>query len=243
MAKPPPQADNSIAQAMLELVLQVPDSTEAVTSHPVERAQAIARATARTASVVSASLSLPPGFFGWLTVVPELVGVWKLQAQMVSDIASVYGKSHALGREQMLYCLFKHVSAQLFRDVVVRVGERVVIRQTSLRVLQGLAQQLGVQVSKKVLSASASRFVPLIGAVGVGAYAYYDTLQVAKTAIALFEHDTVIEADVSAPGATARTPVKSKLRSRSNTSVTDVKAKPPSGRGRGGDAAGTGDNP
>ena len=28
----------------------------------------------------------------------------------------------------MVYCLFKHVSAQLFRDLVVRVGERVVMR-------------------------------------------------------------------------------------------------------------------
>jgi hypothetical protein len=142
---------------------------------------------------VSGSLSLPPGFLGWLTVLPELVGVWKLQAQMVSDIAAVYGQRKTLGRERMLYCLFKHVSAQLFRDVVVRVGERVVVRQTSLRVLQNIAQQVGVQVSKAVLAKSASRFVPLLGAVGVGAYAYYDTLQVAKTAIELFEHANVIE--------------------------------------------------
>ena len=30
---------------------------------------------------------------------------------------------------------------------------------------------------------------------GVGAYAYFDTLQVAKTAVELFERDTVIEAE------------------------------------------------
>jgi hypothetical protein len=161
---------------------------------PSSRAHAIARQAARTASLISGSMSLPPGFLGWLTVVPELVGVWKLQAQMVSDIAGVYGKSKTLGREQMLYCLFKHVSAQLFRDVVVRVGERVVVRQTSLKALQSLAQQVGVQISKAVISKGASRFVPLLGAVGVGAYAYFDTLQVAKTAVELFERDTVIEA-------------------------------------------------
>ncbi len=220
-----PKPDNSLGEAMLELVLHVPDSTETLATHPAERAHTIARTAARTASVVSASMSLPPGFFGWLTVVPELVGIWKLQAQMVSDIASVYGKRHTLGREQMLYCLFKHVSAQLFRDVVVRVGERVLIRQTSLKVLQGLAQQLGVQVSKKVISSGASRFVPLIGAVGVGAYAYFDTLQVAKTAIELFEFDTVIEAE--APPADDQTHAKPKPRPRAgSTRITDVKAKP-----------------
>jgi hypothetical protein len=190
-----PAKESKLADAMLELVLHVPPSTEAVLAHPAERAHAIARKAARTASMVSGSLSLPPGFMGWLTVIPELLSVWKLQAQMVSDIAGVYGKSQTLGREQMLYCLFKHVSAQVFRDVVVRVGERYVVKHASLKVLQGLAQQLGVKVSKAVIGKSASRFVPLLGAVGVGAYAYFDTLQVAKTAVELFEHETVVDAD------------------------------------------------
>ncbi len=184
---------NNITDAVLELVLHVPQTAEPAMAQPAERAHAIARSAARTASVVSGSLSLPPGFLGWLTVIPELIGIWKLQAQMVSDIAGVYGQQKKLGREQMLYCLFKHVSAQLFRDVVVRVGERVVVQQTSLKVLQSIAQQIGVQVSKTVLSKSASRFVPLLGAVGVGAYAYFDTLQVAKTAVELFEQTTTVD--------------------------------------------------
>jgi hypothetical protein len=194
MAASRPVTDSTLSEAVLALVLRVPDSAEPMLEQPSSRAHAIARQAARTASLISGSMSLPPGFLGWLTVVPELVGVWKLQAQMVSDIAGVYGKSKTLGREQMLYCLFKHVSAQLFRDVVVRVGERVVVRQTSLKALQSLAQQVGVQISKAVISKGASRFVPLLGAVGVGAYAYFDTLQVAKTAVELFERDTVIEA-------------------------------------------------
>ena len=184
---------NNLTDAVLELVLHVPQTAEPAMAQPAERAHAIARSAARTASVVSGSLSLPPGFLGWLTVVPELIGIWKLQAQMVSDIAGVYGQQKTLGREQMLYCLFKHVSAQLFRDVVVRVGERVVVQQTSIKVLQSIAQQIGIQVSKTVLSKSVSRFVPLLGAVGVGAYAYFDTLQVAKTAVELFEQTTTID--------------------------------------------------
>jgi hypothetical protein len=219
MAASKPATDSTLTEAVLAVVLRVPDSAEPMREQPSARAHAIARQAARTASVISGSLSLPPGFLGWLTVVPELVGVWKLQAQMVSDIAGVYGKSKTLGREQMLYCLFKHVSAQLFRDVVVRVGERVVIRQTSLKALQNLAQQVGVQISKAVISKSASRFVPLLGAVGVGAYAYFDTLQVAKTAVELFERDTVIEAEAP-PETTSADP--------SPTESTEQKApKPP----------------
>jgi len=195
MATAKPTSESVLTHAVLELVLHVPDSVEPTLVRPAQRAHAISRAAARNASLISGSLSLPPGFLGWLTVVPELIGIWKLQAQMVSDIAAVYGKRKTLGREQMVYCLFKHVSAQLFRDVVVRVGERVVIQQTSLKFLQNLAKTIGVQVSKTVISKGASRFVPLLGAVTVGAYAYFDTAQVAKTAIDLFERDIVIDAD------------------------------------------------
>ena len=188
-------AKAQMANAIFDLVLQVPESTESALQNPVARAHQVSRTAARNASLISGSMALPPGFLGWLTVLPELYGVWKLQAQMVSDIASIYGKQSTLGREQMLYCLFKHVSAQLFRDVVVRVGERVVVREASLKVLQSIAQQVGVKVSQAVLGKSVSRFVPLIGAIGVGAYAYFDTLQVAKNAVELFEREMIIEAE------------------------------------------------
>ena len=198
MATTTPTNESVLTDAVLDLVLHVPESSEATLAQPAERAHAISRTAARNASLISGSLSLPPGILGWLTVIPELVGIWKLQAQMVSDIAAVYGKRKTLGREQMVYCLFKHVSAQLFRDVVVRVGERVVIQQTSLRFLQNLAKTIGVQVSKTVISKGAARFVPILGAVSVGAYAYFDTLQVARTAVDLFERDILIDADTSA---------------------------------------------
>ena len=134
-----------VGDAILALVLQVPASAEIAVEHPAVRAKALGRAAARQAGVMAGTLALPVGFLGWLTILPELLGVWKLQAQMVSDIAAVYGKSASLGREQMVYCLFKHVSAQLFRDVVVRVGERYLIQRASLGFIQSVAQALGVK--------------------------------------------------------------------------------------------------
>jgi hypothetical protein len=188
MAKRSLPLRTQMADAILELVVQVPASDEPTQQHPAESAHAIARATARKASLLAGSLSLPPGWLGWVTVLPEMVGVWRLQAQMVADIAAVYGQHHTLGREHLLYCLFKQLSAQLFRDIAVRMGERVVVRPTTVKVLQTLAQKLGGMLAVAALRKGASRFVPLLGAVSVGAYAYYDTLQVAQNAVALFEN-------------------------------------------------------
>ena len=131
-------------------------------------------------------LALPPGPLGWLTVLPEIVGVWKIQAQMVADIAKLYGRSASLTREHMLYCLFRHSAAQVVRDLVVRSGERLLIQRTSIAVIQSIARRIGVRVSERGLASAVSRWLPVIGAVGVGGYAFYDTSQVAKTAIELF---------------------------------------------------------
>ena len=182
-----------VGDAILDLVLRVPPTAERALDQPQARAQAIGRAAARQASMLASTMALPPGFFGWLTVLPELVGVWKLQSQMVADIAGVYGKSASMDREQMVYCMFKHVSAQLFRDVVVRVGERFLIQRASSAFMRSVVQKLGARVTQNMLGKGLSRFVPLLGAVGVGAYAYFDTTQVARTAMELFSSDIVIE--------------------------------------------------
>ena len=184
---------HKVGDAILDVVLRVPPTAERALDQPQARAQAISRSAARQASLLASTMALPPGFFGWLTVLPELVGVWRLQTQMVADIAGVYGKSATMGREQMMYCLFKHVSAQLVRDVVVRVGERFLIRRASSAMIQSVVQKLGVKVTQSVLGKGVSRFVPLIGAVGVGAYAYFDTRQVGRTAMDLFSSDIMVE--------------------------------------------------
>lgn len=188
-----------VGDAILGLVLQVPPSKESALAQPELRAQALGRAAARQAGALAGTLALPVGFLGWLTILPELLGVWKVQAQMVSDIAAVYGKSASLGREQMVYCLFKHVSAQLFRDVVVRVGERYLIQRASLGFIRSVAQALGIKVSQTIIGKSASRFVPLIGAIGVSAYAYFDTMQVAKTAMDLFSREIELSSEPAQP--------------------------------------------
>ena len=182
-----------VSDVILDLVLQVPSSREGEMTHAHERAHALGRTASRQASLLAGSMALPPGVLGWLTIPLELVGVWRLQAQMVSDIAAVYGKSATLSREQMVYCLFKHVSAQLFRDVVVRVGERYVVQRASMAFIQSAAQTLGVKITQTIVGKGATRLVPLIGAIGVSAYAYFDTTQVAKTAIELFSRDIVLE--------------------------------------------------
>jgi hypothetical protein len=175
-----------VYRAIVDFVAKIPKSKERKSRHPAEAARKRANAAARAAALTAGSLALPPGPLGWLTVLPEIIGVWKIQAQMVADIAKLYGRSASLTREHMLYCLFRHSAAQVVRDLVVRSGERLLIQRTSLAVIQSIARRIGVRVSERGLASAVSRWLPVIGAVGVGGYAFYDTTQVAKTAMELF---------------------------------------------------------
>jgi hypothetical protein len=182
-----------ITEAILDFVSQVPDSKIGNSKNPAGEARRLANRAAQRAALTAGSLALPPGPLGWLTLLPELIAIWKIQAQMVSDIAAAYGHHASLGREQMMWCLFRHTAAQAFRDLVVRMGDRLMFRRMSYGVLERVAKQIGIKLTQRTLSKGVSRWLPVIGALGVGAYAYYDTGQVASTAIEMFEGGIAIE--------------------------------------------------
>ncbi len=193
-AAPDPDGDRKrVADAVLSVVTRVPETRRQAEPDPRRAAAEIARRAASKAAVTAGSLAIPPGPAGWLTIVPELVAVWRIQAQMVADVAGVYGKTATLNREHMLFCLFRHTAVQAFRDVFVRAGERWLIRRASLRTLDRFAYAIGASTARRSVGRGLSRWLPIIGAIGVGAYAFYDTDRVAAAAIELFEQDIDFE--------------------------------------------------
>jgi hypothetical protein len=94
----PPAASwlDQLAQKLLEVIVHVPAATEPASPTPDVRSRAIIRGAALKAAGASGILALPPGPWGMLTVLPDLVTVWKIQAQMVADIAGAYGQTALL---------------------------------------------------------------------------------------------------------------------------------------------------
>ena len=182
-------ASRRLVDAILDVVGRPPETKEAPHGDPPKRARWIANRSAAKAALSAGTLALPPGPLGWLTILPELETVWRQQAQMVADIAGSFGKASALDREQMLYCLFRHIAPAAFRDMVSESAERAVIHAASPRTLRAIVQKVGLRVALRLMGKGISRWVPVVGALGVGAYAYYDTGQVAATAMSLFAKD------------------------------------------------------
>lgn len=180
---------DKVYRILTDLISNTPKSLEPPSDDPKEKAKKITLQASAKAAVLSGGLSLPPGPVGMITVLPDLAAIWHVQRKMVADIAAVFGKSKQLGREEMMYCLFKHLASQVFRDVVVRIGERMLIQRASLEIIQEMLRKIGMKITHRVAGRAVSRWLPVAGAVGIGAYAFYDTAQVGKTAIQLFERE------------------------------------------------------
>jgi hypothetical protein len=183
-----------VSEKLLELVGSIPMSGEHAAAAPRTRARALVMKSALKSAAISGSLALPPGPVGLITILPDLFAIWRIQAKLVADIAAVYSKTGFLTTETMLFCLFKHAAAQAVRDLVVRTGERVLIERPTWRSLQRISAKIGAKTTQRILGRGASRWVPIVGALGVAGYAYYDTRAVGQTAIDVFSQDLEIDA-------------------------------------------------
>lgn len=179
----PQEKPASEVHGMIERVIaSVPKPHTVAVADPDRQADLIARKAAKRSAMLSGALALPPGPLGMLTVLPDLYLIWQTQRQMIADIFGLYGRSAELTRVHMLYCLFRHAASQVLRDVAVRTGQRMMMQQLSASALKHVVSKVGVNITRRLTGRAASRWIPLAGAAAVSAYAYWDTLQVARTA-------------------------------------------------------------
>ena len=183
-----------ITEALHRVISEVPLSREGTISTPATRAAVLAEAAARKAAMISGGMAIVPGPLGILTIIPALIEIWKVQRQLVADIAAAYGKTPTLSPTTMLYCLFRHGSATIFKETVIQVSGRLLVRQASLATIHELVKRVSVNVTQRLVGQFVSRFVPLVGSAALGAFTYWDTKKVAKAAIQTFEKELDVEA-------------------------------------------------
>ena len=178
-----------ISDALKSLVSEVPASQEVTMRAPELRAKALADSAAIKAALISGGMAIVPGPGGILTIIPALIKIWQIQRQLVADIAAVYGKTAELQPRMMLYCLFRHGSATVFKETVVQVGGRLLVRQASLQAIQQLIQKISFTVTQRVISQFLSRWVPVVGSAAIGTFTYWDTKRIGRTAIDTFSKE------------------------------------------------------
>jgi hypothetical protein len=153
---------------------------------PEEAARQLAATAALKAALAAGSLALPGGVLGWLAVLPQLRTVWRIQVQLVVDIAALHGHRGRPTREEILRCLFQHGTTRSLQQVAARVGAGLPAPSVPGRLLQVVAHRVAVRLVHRVAGRWWARLLPLVGAAGIGAYAYVETARVGSAAMALF---------------------------------------------------------
>lgn len=172
---------------LFDLVTSIPESLMSPSEATEEKVKKLIQKACTKSAILSATLAMPAGPLGVMTIVPDLMAIWRIQAQLIADIAASYGKIALLSRETMVWCLFRHTASQIVRDVAVRSGSRIITNKISVSALRALLKKIGVQSSSKIAGRALFRVIPALGAIGSGTYAYYDTREVGKTAESYFK--------------------------------------------------------
>src|SRR5579862_4917042 len=135
-----PREPSPIPDLLHRIIEYIPYSSEPASPDPEARARKLGSIAAMKAAAFSGALSMPPGPLGLLTLIPDLLGIWRIQAQLVADIAAVYGKTIYVTRESLLYCLFRHGAAHAVRQIAIRSGERLLIRRSTVAATEKLLE-------------------------------------------------------------------------------------------------------
>lgn len=213
-------ATTDLAASILAAVTRVPRSNEAPAADPLARSRFLEKRAARMTAALSAAAALPPGPIGWLTLLPELAAIWRIQAQLVADVAGAYGRPGAVTREVLLHCLFAHSIDRPLGGFVARAGERLLVRTASYRSLQPVVRSIAARLSRRTLGRGIARFVPVAGSVAVAAWAWRETAHVARNAREVFSLDVAFDAGGVDTGDTVdKTGVRGAVDSRRNDDV------------------------
>jgi hypothetical protein len=177
---------------MMGLLSSIPASVLKQSNQPLETSELLIQKASISAGFQSGTLAIPTGAFSLVTILPDLVNIWRIQSQLVADIAAVHGKSEFLGSQEMAWCLFRSSASHVARDFLVKTGQRAILSQSGKKALSALLRRVGIQGAEKLTSRIALRMVPLVGMAVAGGYAFYDTRKVGEAALELFRSPSTL---------------------------------------------------
>lgn len=179
---------------LYDLITHVPSSHYQISENPTQEAEELIRKACISTSLISGGLSIPGGLLGVATILPDLANIWRMQSQLVVDIAAIHGKLALVRQEDLIWCLFRHAAAQVARDFIIRTGQQMMLAQLSSKAMQTLLRKLSLKTAEKMGSRIFFRALPILGMGGAAAYAWLDTRDVGKTALELFQQRRALPA-------------------------------------------------
>lgn len=156
--------------------------------------QSIIRNTSMANAAISGGMSLIPGPFGMVAVVPEIALVINNQLKMIYDLAVAYGHENVM-RKELMVGIFAGTSGMAGLGLFVIHGSKILVKRSSLRILQKIVALLGGKITQKLIKASVSKWLPGVGAIAMATWSNIQTKSIGKYACSILEKDIEISDD------------------------------------------------
>lgn len=172
-----------------------PDHVETDGKTPEE----MTREASWKAFTISTAAAIPPGPFGWATILPELLAVTKVQMNLVYRIAAYYGKSTKMNRTLVMLVFSHALGISVGQEVVRRVGSKVMVRSLGPKLLRPMAQRVGVKIGMRLTQKAVARWIPFVLAPIFGAFSKSMTTDIGNEAQRLFAQEIEVDEAVRCP--------------------------------------------
>jgi len=153
---------------------------------------ALINSSAMANAAISGGSSLIPGPWGMVAVIPEVLLVTKNQISLIYDIAAANGKKDLMTKELALL-VFASALGTGAGGLVFIHGGKILIKRSSLQILQKIIAMLGGKITQAVLKSTISKWLPGVGAIAMAAWSRHMTKKVGEKAVEIFSSDIQFE--------------------------------------------------
>lgn len=163
---------------------------------------------ANTNAMIAGAAGLVPGPWGMLAAAPEIIAVIRNQTTMIFDLCIAFGQHRHVRPELVIGILMSSMGSGGTSLIAVQ-GGKLLVKRASLRVMQKVVAMLGGKVTQQLLKSMVGKWLPVVGAAAMAAWARYTTKKLGEQASELLTKEIVDGGavdEVDASGGEASTP-------------------------------------
>ncbi len=140
------------------------------------------RKASRSAFLLSTGAGMPMGPIGLATIVPELIGLMKIQINLIYRIAKYYNQDAKMSATLILFILGNALGVVLKHAVAEKIGAQLAARSLSAEGTKKLSRKIGEKIGTEILQKAAGRWVPFVLAPVFGYFSLSMTRKVGREA-------------------------------------------------------------
>jgi len=119
---------------------------------------------AQKAFKVSTALGLIPGPIGFVSILPEVVALTKLQINLIYRIARHYDRAEMVDKEIVLLILATVMGVAGGEALIRKAGTTLVVKTANAKVVKVLARKIGTHTIDAAAERAIGRWIPLLTA-------------------------------------------------------------------------------